>query len=113
VIRVESFCRSSSENPSVIGYGVASNLPLFLGDSVSDIVNAGAGFDIATSTTIDTWGALASREFASRSRVDDGINLVVGRFPGGRLGDVVDTFFVGRSIWRRRRKVYRPSLARA
>jgi hypothetical protein len=82
-------------NPSIIGYGVASTLPLFPGDGISAIVIAATGFGIASPITIDAWGALALEKLDSRMRVDDSINLMRGRFRSSRHGDVVGTFFVG------------------
>jgi hypothetical protein len=95
VIRVEGSYRNSRGNSSVVGYSIASNLPLFLSDGVSAIIVVGAGFDVAVPTTIDAWGMFTFGGSFSINRVEDGVNLVMRHSPGGCLGNDVDTLFVG------------------
>jgi hypothetical protein len=77
VIHIEGSCQSSSGNWSTIGYGILSDLPLFPSDGISAVVVAGASIHVAMSTMIGAWSAFTLRNFLSRDRIDDSVNLMV------------------------------------
>jgi hypothetical protein len=58
----------------MIGYGIASNPPLLVGDGVSAVAVAGTRFGIVTPVAVVLRGALASRDFLSYDGVEDSVD---------------------------------------